>query len=74
LAEVAAENSKAIEETNKRIERGNDATNSKLDTIISRQAEQSSDIRVIQSQLAEQQKAQRTRFNALDAFLSRPKG
>lgn len=65
LTELTAQNTQAIAETNKRIERTTDATANKLDTIISRQAEQSSDIKVIQSQLAEQQRSQRTRFNML---------
>ena len=72
LTELTAQNTKAIEETNKRIERVTDATANKLDTIISRQAEQSSDIKVIQSQLAEQQRSQRTRFNMLE-YPQRPK-
>ncbi|AHJ10693.1 hypothetical protein P106B_10 [Rhizobium phage vB_RglS_P106B] len=64
LTELTAENSKAIEETNRRMELNVERTQTKLDTIISRQAEQSSDIKVIQSQLTgqQQQRTQRTLF------------
>lgn len=63
LTELVASVIKANEETNKRIDRVVESQNGKLDTLIARQSDQSADIKVIQSQLREQNRTpQRTRF------------
>jgi len=62
LGELIAQQAKANEEVNKRLDRVIEAQNGKLDTIITRQSEQSADIKVIQSQLGGTRVPQRTRF------------
>lgn len=63
LTELIAQQAKANEEVNKRLDRVIEAQNGKLDTIITRQSEQSADIKVIQSQLSSNPRIpQRTRF------------
>jgi len=62
LGELIAQQAKANEEVNKRLDRVIEAQNGKLDTIITRQSEQSADIKVIQSQLGGARVPQRTRF------------
>lgn len=59
LVEVQGQTMQALEAANKRMDRITESTAQKLDTIISRQADQSADIKVIQSQL---EKTQRTRW------------
>lgn len=62
LTEIQGQTMQSIVEANKRMDRMTESTAGKLDTIIARQSDQSADIKVIQSQLADQQRLQRTRF------------
>lgn len=64
LTELAASNTKAIEATNERISRVVESQSGKLDNIINRVSELTTEIRVVQSQLKEQIPVNRTRFTA----------
>jgi hypothetical protein len=63
LTELAASNQKAIEATNDRMTRIVESQAGKFDTIISRLGDLTTEIRVVQSQLKEQQPLHRTRFS-----------
>lgn len=63
LTELTAQNQKAIEATNERMNRFVESQGDKLDNIVDRLSDLSSDVKVVQSQLADQKSPQRTRFH-----------
>lgn len=63
LTELAASNQKAIEATNERMSRVVESQAGKFETIITKLGDLTTEIRVVQSQLKEQEPLHRTRFN-----------
>lgn len=68
LTALAARNEKAIELTNERFSRYVETNSGKLDNLLSRMAEVSADLKVVQSQLTrnDSQRTQRTRVETLE--------
>lgn len=62
LTELAGQNAKAIEATNDRIQRVVDSQTGKLDAIITSVSTLTTEVRVIQSQIKNQDRSERTRF------------
>lgn len=69
LTEISAQNEKAIDAANKRMDRIVESQSGKLDKIITSVSDLTTEVRVIQSQIKEQDKAQRTRFPVTQPFL-----
>lgn len=63
LTELSAANAKAIDATNERLTRIVESQSGKLDAIIRSVSDLTTEVRVIQSQIKEQDRAQRTRYN-----------
>lgn len=65
LTEISAQNTKSIEATNDRLTAIVENQSDKLDNIVQRISELTTEVKVIQSQISDQQRAQRTRFPVL---------
>jgi hypothetical protein len=66
LTELSSSNEKAIEAANERINRIVESQSDKLDAIISRVGELTTEIRVVQSQLKNKATLERTRFSSME--------